>query len=91
MVIEESTECCVWSCGIGVGGGCVVDPDKDPNGKEPGAMVNMILHGSFTEDYLTSHTVSEATKTKQPLPKEKVQVIIGTLVNVSAIAKNVIK
>jgi len=25
MEIEESTECCVWICGIGVGGGNVVE------------------------------------------------------------------
>jgi len=43
-------------------------------------MVNIILHGWFTDEYLASHTVSEATKTKQPLPAEKVEDIIGMLV-----------
>lgn len=50
---------------------------KTENERNPRAVVNMILHGWFTDEFMASHTVAEATKTKQALPPAKLQAIIG--------------
>ena len=53
--------------------------------RNPRTVANMILHGWFSDEFLASHTVSEAMKTKQPLPPAKLQAIIGMTAKLSSV------